>query len=58
MIAYLPHRSQLAAVRLVTVYSHGLSGAGKSNLRTAIFLFFAVCGGSHHSLDARLKKTF
>lgn len=51
-------------VLLVTVYFHGivqgqgLSGAEKSILWSAIFLFFALRGGNSHSLDARLGRNF
>jgi Predicted membrane protein len=49
-------------VLLVTVYFHGvvqgegLSGAEKSILWAAIFLFFAIRGGNRHSVDARLSR--
>ena len=51
-------------VLMVTVYFHwivkseGLSGAEKSILWSAIFLFFAVRGGNKHSVDAKLRKVF
>ena len=51
-------------VLLVTVYFHwivqdqGYSGAEKSILWAAIFLFFAIRGGNRHSVDARLGKEF
>jgi len=51
-------------VLLVTVYFHwivlaqGYSGAEKSILWAAIFLFFAVRGGNRHSLDAKLGREF
>lgn len=51
-------------VLLVTVWFHwiimgqGYSGAEKSILWAAIFLFFAVRGGNRHSLDARLGREF
>ncbi len=53
-----------AIVLLVTVWFHwitmsqGYSGAEKSILWAAIFLFFAVRGGNRHSLDARLGREF
>lgn len=51
-------------VLLVTVWFHwitmgqGYSGAEKSILWAAIFLFFAVRGGNRHSIDARLGREF
>lgn len=51
-------------VLLVTVYVHwivrseGYSGAEKSILWAAIFLFFAIRGANRHSVDARLGKEF
>ncbi|WP_269933302.1 DoxX family protein [Aminobacter sp. HY435] len=51
-------------VLLVTVWFHwitmgqGYSGAEKSILWAAIFLFFAVRGGNRHSLDARFSREF
>ena len=51
-------------VLMVTVYFHwvvkseGLSGAEKSILWSAIFLFFAVRGGNRHSIDAKLRRVF
>jgi putative oxidoreductase len=53
-----------AIILLVTVWFHwitmsqGYSGAEKSILWAAIFLFFAVRGGNRHSLDARLGREF
>jgi len=51
-------------VLLVTVWFHwitvgqGYSGAEKSILWAAIFLFFAIRGGNRHSVDARIGKEF
>jgi len=51
-------------VLLVTVWFHwvtvgqGYSGAEKSILWAAIFLFFAIRGGNRHSIDARIGKEF
>lgn len=51
-------------VLLVTVWFHwitlgqGFSGAEKSILWAAIFLFFAVRGANKHSIDARIGKEF
>ncbi|PSJ59098.1 DoxX family protein [Kumtagia ephedrae] len=51
-------------VLLVTVYVHwivraeGYSGAEKSILWAAIFIFFAIRGGNRHSVDARLGREF
>lgn len=51
-------------VLLVTVYFHwikldqGYSGAEKSILWAAIFLFFAIRGGNRHSVDAKIGKEF
>lgn len=51
-------------VLLVTVYFHwivrgeGYSGAEKSILWAAIFLFFAIRGANRHSVDAKLGKEF
>ena len=53
-----------ALVLLVTVWFHwvtmdqGYSGAEKSILWAAIFLFFAVRGGNRHSVDAKLGREF
>lgn len=51
-------------VLLVTVWFHwitrseGYSGAEKSILWAAIFLFFAIRGGNRHSVDARIGRAF
>lgn len=51
-------------VLLVTVWFHwitlgqGYSGAEKSILWAAIFLFFAIRGGNRHSVDTRIGKEF
>jgi len=51
-------------VLLVTVWFHwitlgqGYSGAEKSILWAAIFLFFAVRGGNRHSVDHRIGRQF
>ncbi|TKT69317.1 DoxX family protein [Aquamicrobium sp. LC103] len=51
-------------VLLVTVWFHwitmeqGYSGAEKSILWSAVFLYFAVRGGNRHSLDARFGREF
>lgn len=53
-----------AFVLLVTVWFHwvtmgqGYSGAEKSILWAAIFIFFAIRGGNRHSVDARIGKEF
>lgn len=51
-------------VLLVTVWFHwvvqdqGYSGAEKSILWAAIFIFFAIRGANRHSVDARLGRQF
>lgn len=51
-------------VLLVTVWFHwitmgqGYSGAEKSILWAAIFLFFTIRGGNRHSVDAKIGKEF
>lgn len=51
-------------VLLVTVWFHwitlgqGYSGAEKSILWAAIFLFFAIRGGNRHSIDHRIGRQF
>ena len=66
MIGLLTRPAAIAAtiVLLVTVWFHwvvmsqGYSGAEKSIIWAAIFLFFAVRGGNRHSVDARLGREF
>lgn len=65
-IGLLTRPAALAAaiVLLVTVWFHwitqgqGYSGAEKSILWAAIFLFFAARGGNRHSVDAKIGKQF
>lgn len=65
-IGFLTRPAALAAtiVLLVTVWFHGVtmaqgySGAEKSILWAAIFIFFAIRGANRHSVDARIGREF
>ena len=65
-LGFLTRPAALAAtiVLLVTVWFHwvtmgqGYSGAEKSILWAAIFIFFAVRGANRHSVDAKLGREF
>lgn len=65
-LGFLTRPAAVAAtiVLLVTVWFHwitlgqGYSGAEKSILWAAIFIFFAVRGANRHSVDARLGREF
>lgn len=65
-VGLLTRPAALAAafVLLVTVWFHwitlgqGYSGAEKSILWAAIFIFFAIRGGNRHSVDAKIGKEF
>ncbi|MGH6760163.1 MAG: DoxX family protein [Phyllobacterium sp.] len=59
-----PFAAAATFVVAVTVYFHwvvlgqGWSGAEKSVLWTAIFLFFMIKGGNRYSVDAKLGREF
>jgi putative oxidoreductase len=65
-VGFLTRPASFAAlfVLLVTVWFHwvtqgqGYSGAEKSILWSAIFLFFVIRGGNRHSVDARIGREF
>jgi putative oxidoreductase len=65
-VGFLTRPAALAAtiVLLVTVWFHwitmgqGYSGAEKSIIWAAIFIFFAIRGANRHSVDAKIGKAF
>ena len=51
-------RAACHGVRALDRSRGGYSGAEKSILWAAIFLFFAIRGGNRHAVDARIGKEF